>query len=76
MIPPSETIRTSHARVACDGSGPSVPAALGHPRVFLQIDERGYVDCGYCDRRFVLIGGPADGADQSQLPDHPAGASV
>lgn len=76
MIPPSETIRTSHARVACDGSGPGVPAALGHPRVFLQIDETGYVDCGYCDRRFVLIGGAADGADQSQLPDHPAGASI
>jgi hypothetical protein len=44
--------------------------------VFLQIDEHGYVDCGYCDRRFILIGGPADGADQSQLPDHPAGASI
>jgi NADH dehydrogenase (ubiquinone) Fe-S protein 6 len=39
MSPPPETIRTSHARVACDGSGPGVPAALGHPRVFLQIDE-------------------------------------
>ena len=74
--PLPETIRTSHARVACDGSGPGVPAALGHPRVFLQIDEHGYVDCGYCDRRFILIGGPADGADQSQLPDHPAGASI
>jgi uncharacterized Zn-finger protein len=33
---------------------------LGHPRVWLQIDEKGYVDCGYCDRHFVLIGGPAD----------------
>ena len=74
--PLPETIRTSHARNACDGSGDGIPAALGHPRVFLQIDEHGYVDCGYCDRRFVLIGGPADGADQSQLPDHPAGASV
>jgi NADH dehydrogenase (ubiquinone) Fe-S protein 6 len=76
MIPPSETIRTSHARVACDGSGPGVPAALGPPRVFLQIDEHGYVDCGYCDRRFVLIGGPADGKDQSNLPDIASGASV
>jgi len=28
--------------------------ALGHPRVWLEIDERGYVDCPYCDRRFVL----------------------
>ena len=35
-------------------------AALGHPRVFLEIDETGIVECGYCDRRFVLIGGPAD----------------
>ena len=51
------------------------PAALGHPRVYLQIDEKGYVDCGYCDRRFVLQGGPADGADQSRLPDISEGAS-
>jgi len=43
--------------------------------VFLQIDEHGYIDCGYCDRRFVLIGGPADGADQSTLPDISEGAS-
>jgi uncharacterized Zn-finger protein len=54
-----ETIRVQEARVACDGSG-DIPAALGHPRVWLQIDEKGYVDCGYCDRHFVLIGGPAD----------------
>jgi NADH dehydrogenase (ubiquinone) Fe-S protein 6 len=76
MIPPPETIRTSQPRVSCDGTGPGVPIQLGHPRVFLQIDEHGYVDCGYCDRRFILIGGPADGADQGQLPDHSAGASV
>jgi uncharacterized Zn-finger protein len=74
--PLPEIIRTSHARNACDGSGDGIPAALGHPRVFLQIDEHGYVDCGYCDRRFVLIGGPADGADQSQLPDIASGASL
>jgi len=77
MSHPPELIRTTHARVACDGTGPGLPAALGHPRVFLQIDENdGYVDCGYCDRRFVLIGGVVDGADQNKLPDHPAGASV
>jgi uncharacterized Zn-finger protein len=52
-------IRVRESRVACDGSG-DIPAALGHPRVWLQIDEKGYVDCGYCDRHFVLIGGPAD----------------
>jgi uncharacterized Zn-finger protein len=57
-----ETIRTATPRVACDGAT-DIPggAALGHPRVFLEIDEKGYVDCGYCDRRFVLAGGPADG---------------
>jgi uncharacterized Zn-finger protein len=54
-----ETIRVRDSRISCDGSG-DVPAALGHPRVWLQIDERGYVECGYCDRRFVLMGGPAD----------------
>jgi NADH dehydrogenase (ubiquinone) Fe-S protein 6 len=54
-----ETFRVNTPRVSCDGSG-DVPAALGHPRVWLEMDERGYVDCGYCDRRFVLIGGVAD----------------
>ncbi len=54
-----EIIRTEKHRVSCDGSG-DIPAALGHPRVFLEIDEKGYAECGYCDRRFVLIGGPAD----------------
>jgi uncharacterized Zn-finger protein len=46
-------------RVACDGASETHPA-LGHPRVYLQIDEKGFVDCGYCDKRFVLEGGPAD----------------
>ncbi|MDB5683909.1 MAG: zinc-finger protein [Sphingomonas bacterium] len=62
MQPAPEIIRTNVSRVACDGSSDSPGgAALGHPRVFLEIDEKGYVDCGYCDRRFVLAGGPADG---------------
>jgi NADH dehydrogenase (ubiquinone) Fe-S protein 6 len=59
-IPPPEVIRIKSLQVACDGSGDIVPE-LGHPRVFLRIDEDlGFVECGYCDRRFVLIGGPAD----------------
>ena len=45
---------TAH-RVKCDGATDvRGGAALGHPRVWLEIDEKGYVDCGYCDRRFVL----------------------
>ncbi|MFC3712331.1 zinc-finger domain-containing protein [Sphingoaurantiacus capsulatus] len=55
-MPAPETLYVDTARVACDGDeGP-----LGHPRVWLQIDATGAVDCGYCDRRFVLSGGPAD----------------
>ena len=75
MQPPPELVRVSHARVACDGAT-DIPggAALGHPRVFLQIAEDGYVDCGYCDRRFVLIGGPADATGHGALPDHGDGA--
>lgn len=58
-IPPPETIKVKELSVACDGAGDIAPA-LGHPRVFLHIDDNGYVECGYCDRRFVLEGGPAD----------------
>ena len=75
MISPPETFLVGHHRVNCDGAGDIAPA-LGHPRVWLEIDEHGYVDCGYCDRRFVLKGGPADGADQAALPDISAGASI
>ena len=60
-----ETAYTDSRRVACDGATEISPA-LGHPRVYLQIDEKGYVDCGYCDKRFILEGGPADkGASQA-----------
>lgn len=81
MIEPPETTLVETARVCCDGSGGIRsgagyrPAALGHPRVWLEIDEHGYVDCGYCDRRFILKGGPADGVDQASLPDISEGAS-
>jgi uncharacterized Zn-finger protein len=75
MMQPPEILRVQSTRVSCDGSG-DIPAALGHPRVFLEIDEHGYVDCGYCDRRFVLIGGVADGADLSGQPDIASGASL
>jgi len=57
--PPPEIVYTTTNRVACDG-GIEVNPALGHPRVYLQIDERGYVDCGYCDKRFVLKGSAAE----------------
>ncbi|AYO79629.1 MULTISPECIES: zinc-finger domain-containing protein [Sphingobium] len=75
MIQPPEIIRVTKSRVSCDGSG-DIPAALGHPRVFLEIDEHGYVDCGYCDRRFVLAGGVADNGEIGSKPDIASGASL
>lgn len=66
MMKPPETIYTDSHRVSCDGAadirsnGDFKASALGHPRVWLEIDEKGFVECGYCDRRFVLRGGPAD----------------
>ena len=46
-----EVIRITSRRVACDGVG----GALGHPRVWLELGEAGVAECGYCDRRFVLV---------------------
>jgi uncharacterized Zn-finger protein len=48
-IPAPEVIEVESTRVMCDGGG-----ALGHPRVFLEMGDEGFVECGYCDRRFVL----------------------
>ncbi len=57
-IPAPETEEVTRTRVACDGGG----GALGHPRVWLSIDPAiGFVECGYCDKKFVLKQGP--GAD-------------
>ena len=47
-----ETIEVTTAEVSCDGGGP-----LGHPLVYLRIGREGWVECPYCDRRFVLEGG-------------------
>ncbi len=57
-IPAPETLVTDTARVFCDGDEAGV--GNGHPRVWLQLGENGVAECGYCDRRFVLAGGPAD----------------
>ena len=75
MPPPPEVIKVTTTYVSCDGAtairgGPTFKASsLGHPKIYLTIDEHGYVDCGYCDRRFVLEGGPADGVDQASSRD-------
>jgi uncharacterized Zn-finger protein len=48
-IDPPEIIEVESREVSCDGGG-----ALGHPRVFLNMGDKGFVECPYCDRRFVL----------------------
>ena len=49
-IDPPEIIEAADTVVACNGGG----GALGHPRVFLNLESEGAIDCPYCDRRFVL----------------------
>lgn len=49
-LDPPEVVEVDSEIVACEGEG----GALGHPRVFLNMAGKGYVDCPYCDRRFVL----------------------
>jgi uncharacterized Zn-finger protein len=51
--PAPELIIVTSRRVKCDGGG----GALGHPVVYYDIGEKDYVECGYCDRRFVLAEG-------------------
>ena len=45
-----EVIEVESRDVKCDGGG----GALGHPAVYYHIGDEGAVECGYCDRRFVL----------------------
>ena len=48
-----ETIEVDSPKVACDGGkGP-----LGHPRVFLNMGDKGAVECPYCSRSYVLKAG-------------------
>lgn len=44
-----EIVFVGERRQACMGSG----GALGHPKVFYTIGDKGYVECMYCDRVFV-----------------------
>ncbi|MDB5437307.1 MAG: hypothetical protein JWR47_3564 [Phenylobacterium sp.] len=63
-IPPPEVIVVRSRRVACDGVG----GALGHPRVYLEMGEGDFVECPYCDRRFVLAAGTEGPEDELLAP--------
>ena len=60
--PEQITVRTR--RVACDGVG----GALGHPRVYLEMGEEDFVECPYCDRKFVLAKGATGDEDEALAP--------
>ena len=69
---PPEVIQVRSRRISCDGVG----GALGHPRVYLEMGEADVVECGYCDRRFVLAHGASGAEDEVQTPgvyEGPAG---
>lgn len=55
-FPAPESVTVRSHRIACEGVG----GALGHPRVWLEMGGSGFVDCPYCDRRFIAATAPGD----------------
>ncbi len=49
-----ETVEVDKKTVACDGGNE-------HPRVWLTIGDEGFVECPYCDKKFVLKEGAGHG---------------
>lgn len=60
-LEPPEILYVDSHRVWCDGG----VGALGHPRVYMEMGASGFVECPYCDRRFVL--GPRDHGEDDRL---------
>ena len=64
-----ETVYVTTHRVKCDGATDvRGGAALGHPRVWLEMGEATFVECPYCDRRFVLAAGSEGPEDERLAP--------
>lgn len=61
---PPEVVQVRSRRIACDGVG----GALGHPRVYLEMGDESFVECPYCDRRFVLASGAPGEEDEALAP--------
>ena len=52
VLPAPETAVVTAWKVACSGDE---ARGFGHPRVWLAISpDTGWVDCGYCDKRFII----------------------
>ena len=63
-LPAPEIVGVRTKRVACAGVG----GTLGHPRVYLEMGEGDFVECPYCDRRFVLASGVEGLEDELLAP--------
>ena len=46
----NEEVLVTEKEIACDGNG----AYKGHPRVFLNIGNKGSIICPYCSCKFIL----------------------
>ena len=77
-LEPPEVVTVDTHRVWCDGG----VGALGHPRVYMEMGAAGFVECPYCDRRYVLAGhdapghAAAHGEDERLDPASYAGANA
>jgi uncharacterized Zn-finger protein len=63
-VEPPEVIVVHSHRISCDGVG----GALGHPRVYLEMGADPFVECPYCDRKFVLAQGDEGLEDEHAAP--------
>ena len=48
-LPPHKTVFVQTSRVSCDGGG----GALGHPKVYYDLDANGEAHCFYCCAHFI-----------------------
>ena len=48
-LPPHRVVPVTGKRVACNGGG----GALGHPKVYYDLDANGEAHCFYCCAHFV-----------------------
>ncbi len=55
-VTPEQKVVVQHRAVPCDGE---IGGALGHPRVWLRIEDR-EVTCPYCSITYVLAEGAGD----------------
>ena len=69
MLDTIEVFYVDGDSAACDGGG----GALGHPRVYLAINQAGRATCPYCGRVFVR---DPQRAGQSETMSHAAAAEL